>query len=265
MTSKRRPRENLRFLNIHLEPDRQLRAIIKMLRYYSDESDRLEAALQTAEVEYAQAGEDELSGASRKLSRLSGESIYDDAAYSMGAVGMLAPFVEAIFYQSFVAISEKFRSAPTVFPHKRWKAAKAIRWDCHFVVPKKGKPRKNLVEGILQISDALRLMPKFPDDLEQRLDALFSYRNKMFHHGLEWPAREQKAFDKYINSKQWPKTWFRWSDEDGEPAIFYLSSEFIFDAVAMIDEILDGLGSFVLEWKKEINIPVVEVKRRIKE
>ena len=61
-------------------------------------------------------------------------SVYQSAAHSMAAVGMLAPFLESIFYQSFFGIKNNFFS-DNKHPndHSRWEKAAIDTWDCHFV------------------------------------------------------------------------------------------------------------------------------------
>jgi hypothetical protein len=65
-------------------------------------------------------------------------SVYQDAAHSMAAVGMLAPLFESILCQSFRGIRRSFETnSIPLSPHQRWKStAMEERWDCHSVVSK---------------------------------------------------------------------------------------------------------------------------------
>jgi hypothetical protein len=74
--SHRRPRKYLRLLNLGFDAEDQLKAIKSMLSHYSAKKAELAATID----------EDTEPGAHF-------EAIYANAAFSMGALGMLAPFV----------------------------------------------------------------------------------------------------------------------------------------------------------------------------
>jgi hypothetical protein len=172
-------------------------------------------------------------------------STYQDAAHSMSAVGMLAPLIETIFYQCFQSIGKRFY--PVAHPHKphdRWNAVHGIQWDCHFVVAN-GRARKDIVQGIFQLSDAVGLTGRFPADLKPMLSALFAYRNSMFHHGFEWPVDERDRFAKRIANEGWPADWFAVATTDGKPWMFSLSDKFIRHCVKSTEQVLQAIGSFV--------------------
>lgn len=174
-------------------------------------------------------------------------SIYEDAAHSMAAVGMLAPFIESIFYQSFFGIKkELFSENKGHNRHQRWEESTVDTWDCHFVW-RQNHREKNLVEGILQLSDATGLKNFLPDDLAVLLKVLFAYRNKMFHFGFEWPTKERKKFWQRIQNENWPSNWITAAKHGGEPWIIYLSDDFITHCVERTEEILDGISYFVFK------------------
>ncbi|MDZ4855268.1 MAG: hypothetical protein SGJ26_10515 [Nitrospirota bacterium] len=172
-------------------------------------------------------------------------SSYQGAAHSMSAVGMLAPLIETIFYQVFQGIGSRFY--PATHPedeHERWKAKRATQWDCHkFVVG--DRVQTDLVRGILQLADAVGLTDRLPADLKSTLSALFSYRNKMFHHGFEWPVEERERFAKHMRDESWPSDWIIKSTTGDKPWIFYLSDKFIEHCLATVNQVLDAIGSFV--------------------
>jgi hypothetical protein len=172
-------------------------------------------------------------------------SVYQGAAHSMSAVGMLAPLVETVFYQCFRGIGNRFfpASHPTQ-KHERWNAAHAIQWDCHLLVVG-NRSERNLVRGILQLSDAVGLASRLPSDLKPTLSALFAYRNNMFHHGFEWPIEERDLFAKRIADERWPSDWFSEATSGDKPWIFYLSDKFIEHCLTTIDNVLDTIGVFV--------------------
>lgn len=112
-------------------------------------------------------------------------SVYQSAAHSMAAVGMLAPFIESLFFQSFMGMKDFFSKGEVACnTHIRWDQSKTDGWDCHYVWGNNSRKR-DLVKGIIQLSEATGLTKYLPDDLERTLTILFSYRNKMFHFGFE--------------------------------------------------------------------------------
>ena len=140
-------------------------------------------------------------------------SIYQSAAHSMAAVGMLAPLTESIFGGIFEGVGRR-------------------------------KPSGQLARSIMSMVDdeRLGLGEYMPDDLRQTLDALFLYRNKMFHHGFEWPPGPRKHFAESLDA--WPKGWFDSATSDGEPWIFYMSPEFISHCLDTLEDVLRGLIRF---------------------
>jgi hypothetical protein len=171
------------------------------------------------------------------------ESTYQDAAHSMAAVGMLAPLIESIFHQSFDGLRHNFleHSKVPLNPHPRWEWSGAAQWDCHFVWSAKGS-RRDLVAGIVQLAQAIGLFPHLPPDLTQTLQALFAYRNRMFHNGFEWPFVERERFQQRI--RDWPANWFAVATSDNRPWIFYLTDTFIQHCLTTIDSVLSSVGGF---------------------
>lgn len=170
-------------------------------------------------------------------------SVYQDAAHSMAAVGMLAPLVESIFFQGFAGIRKNIIQSPIPNDHRRWSQAADDQWDCHFVWSK-GQRKEDLVAGILQLAEAVELTPFLPPHLNITLQALFEYRNRMFHCGLEWPLMERERFLKRIADSTWPSEWFSQATRDGRPWIFYLSPEFIDHCIGIVEKVIDGMGAF---------------------
>ena len=171
-------------------------------------------------------------------------SVYQMAAHSMAAVGMLAPLMESIFYQAFQAA--RLLLSATVNPecdHYRWQRPAEDQWDCHFVW-KHGRRSTNLVEGIMQLSDAVELSPYLPNDLKFILQALFEYRNKMFHCGFEWPVLERHRFARRIDTSGWPIDWFAKTTIGGNPWIFCLTDTFTSHCLDAIECIIEGMGAF---------------------
>ncbi len=179
------------------------------------------------------------------LEGLAYESVFQDAAHSMAAVGMLAPFLETVFFQCFRGIGKHWLNGQNpVSGHDRWQATQTLMWDCHNVISK-GRCRTDLVRGILQLADEIGLRSKLPTDIEPILTSLFAYRNKMFHFGFEWPLEERIAFQKRIEEEKWPPAWFSRATSADEPWIFYMSDEFIDLCLEATNQVLTAFGEFV--------------------
>jgi hypothetical protein len=252
------PREYLRRFYPDFDITSQLDAIREMLKLYKEQSDRRSARLdehmeRVAEAEVDRQDWERRARAHNEAGEYFHQNFYMEAAYSMGALGMLAPFVETVFVQGFQAIGPNLQSPPTYPPHGRWLGPNKKQWDCRFVF-NNGKFERDIAKGIAQISHALGLTPKFPNDFDQRIEALFLYRNRVFHDEFEWPNRERLEFESRIKSL--PIEWFDKAEKnkghgDEEVWLFYLSNDFIGDAVATIEAVLDGMGSFVDEERRQ--------------
>jgi hypothetical protein len=230
-----------------LDYDAQLIAVHNLLRRHKDSDQALTDEIRRIE-EHARKtkGLRNEHLANEWLDRLHA-SVYQDAAHSMAAVGMLAPLMESIFYQAFQAT--RYHLSATVDPqrdHQRWQQPAEDQWDCHFVW-KSGRRSTNLVEGILQLADAAELSPYLPNDLKFTLQALFEYRNKMFHYGFEWPIGERQRFATRIDTSGWPIDWFAKATMGGDPWIFYLTDTFTSHCMDAIGSIIEGIGAFARE------------------
>ena len=104
------------------------------------------------------------------------QSFFQYAAHSMAAVGMLAPFTETLFTKFFPGL-----------PREKMKNKQGI-------VKAIGTHSKSS-------SESRRLVRFFPEDYEETLDALFSYRNKMFT--MDSYGRRMSAKSSKRGSKKW--------------------------------------------------------------
>ena len=143
------------------------------------------------------------------------QSIYEDAARSMAAVGMLAPLIESLFKQLYRVLKREW-------PH-----------------------RADVVGTVVEIVEE-EAITAMPHNLEPALRALFEYRNKMFHHGFEWPPSERTAFAKRICDADWPSSWFDRAMDGPEPWIFYLSPVFITHCLGLIEDVMAVVRSFLI-------------------
>lgn len=172
------------------------------------------------------------------------ETYYLDAVHSTAAVGLLAPFLEALY----VAIFQNFRSeverAVQAFPeHDRSRAPESKLCDPNYFFKQNPKPKRSIVRGTIQLAELIELEQFFPSDYRNTLDALFSYRNKMLHCGFVWPEKERENFkQKFGNS--WPEDWFECMDRGDESYVIYVSPEFINHCLRTIDDIMTGVEKY---------------------
>ena len=145
------------------------------------------------------------------------DSFYQDAAHSMVAIGMLAPFIESVFRQAFRGIHEEL-------------------------------PRRDLEKNITKIVDKVGMREYMPNDLGPTLSALFAYRNNMFHGGFEWAPNDRQQFEKRLNSSDWPSDWFGRVTSGDEPWMFYMSRIFISHCLASIEQVITGIEKFLKAW-----------------
>lgn len=236
-------RDRALFLLGEVDLDAQLLAIRGMLRRNKQADDAtiadiedLKTAIRSARGTHAQHLEDQW------LDRLHG-SVFQDAAHSMTAAVMIVPFVESLF----VSIFNRLRTHDAVYNAASSYSAFASAenfWDPHYAESGGRLKKGSLVDGIVRLSDATSLATYLPQDLKAVLTALFSYRNKVFHHGFEWPTCEREKFCSRIAEEGWTD-WFSYSSSDNRPWIIYMRTTFIEYCLTAIDRILQGVGEFL--------------------
>lgn len=175
------------------------------------------------------------------------ESVYEDAAHSMAAIGMLAPFIETVFGQVFESVKQGYEGkAPPSPDHRRWKAEEAKQWNCRWFCKKDGGMENDVVRGILELSRVTGLLPYLPPELRPILNAVFGYRNNMLHNGFEWPLAVRDKFRRRTES-EWPSDWFSWAQSGNAPWVCYMTDALINECLTYIDQIIDAIGQFVTE------------------
>ena len=175
----------------------------------------------------------------RWINRLHDEA-FQSAAHSMAAVGMLAPFVEALFARIFGCIRDKrlcdLPAQENEETYWNWK-------------------RGGLCVGLKRLADSTGLAGFLPDDYHKTVGALIRYRNVMFHNGFEWPKKECKEFQEAM--KKWPEGWFESASQNGffksgveenlhpDTRRFDMQDDFIEHCLDTIDKVIDGFGKFL--------------------
>ena len=153
-------------------------------------------------------------------------SSFEDAANSAVAVALLAPFIEALFSRAFRVFQQRSMGD---LPSEDF-------------LKKKGE---SVFDHASRVSCSIGLEKFFPKDYRETLEALFFYRNAVFHNGIEWPEDELKTFRCHTQRKEWPEEWFFASTSDGEPWLFSVSAEFIQHCLQTIHGIIDGTGAYI--------------------
>jgi len=122
-------------------------------------------------------------------------SIYLGAAHSMAAVGMLAPLTEAIFQHAFHELRRRSRPDELPSSHARWGLPLTdSQWDCHFTCANGERAENtNVIEGILQLSEATDLLPHLPSDFPQVLRASSSTETRCFIAGSSGLSKTAKS------------------------------------------------------------------------
>ena len=228
--------------------DSQLRAIRALLRTHSDARLALETEIKEIEIfSKSVSGIANDHAIDEWVDRLH-ESVFQDAAHSMAAVGMLAPFIEALFKRAFPGVKELLgtKDFRKKVDHPRWQMIDDKIFNCRFSC----NGNLNIVAGISELSDALGMDEFMPPGLGEVLGALFHYRNKMFHFGFEWPISERRIFKENIRNAGWPSDWFLESMTGDETWIFYMSHVFVAHSLDTFREVISGLGKFVREFHK---------------
>ena len=172
------------------------------------------------------------------------ETYYLDGVHSTAAVGLLAPFMEALFVAIYKSYRGQVQQAVDDNPyHCRAKAGEAKLSDPHYFFTEKGK-KKNLVAGIGQLADLIKLRRFFPEDYVEVLGALFSYRDKMLHCGFVWSEKERENFKQKFGNN-WPEDWFECMDRgDEESYVIYMTNEFIKHCLKTVDDIMKGIEAY---------------------
>jgi hypothetical protein len=232
------------FEDIDLEA--QMAAVRSLIRRNREADAALEAEISELEAQVKTLEENEAGIAEAFWVGQMEHSVFQDAANSMAAVGMLAPMFEAIFTNLFAALGRATNSKPLFHSSEealtaRKQRAIADHWDPHVVFDSKGR-REDLVAGILQLATDTGLEAHLPSDYGKVITGLFLYRNMMFHNGFEWPVERRDAFAKQIKNQGLPDAWFRSSFRNHQPWIYYMSTVYVDRCLALVGEVLTAVG-----------------------
>lgn len=175
------------------------------------------------------------------------QATYDDGANSMAAIGMVAPMVESLFSQAFASLGLLYSEKDIAPPEdERWTLAGGDeqRWNCQYYFKNAGEPPKqDIISGIVQLSRATGLKNHISKADFVWIRAMLTYRNFMFHNGLEWTPRRRAEFTKVIEAQKW-EHFFSSATSGGYPWVFYIEKRVMAEIPDVIERILDGMGNF---------------------
>ncbi|TBE02316.1 hypothetical protein [Rhizobium ruizarguesonis] len=174
------------------------------------------------------------------------ESVYRDAAESMAAIGMIAPLVESTLGQSLAALGDMYdRNNISPGKQERWTRAQKhkARWNCQFYYNDKKEEKNNIILGMPQLAGACGLDKFLSQEFMSWFEAMFTYRNSMFHGGFEWTVDRRELFEKSVEKNGWDR-FFSCSTTNGRPWIYYIKDEAIDALPTMVENMLDSLGRF---------------------
>ncbi|MGO7821237.1 hypothetical protein ACC684_28715 [Rhizobium ruizarguesonis] len=182
------------------------------------------------------------------------ESVYRDAAESMAAIGMIAPLIESTLGQSLAALGDMYdRKNISPGKHERWTRAEKhkARWNCQFYYNGKKEAKNNIILGMPQLAGACGLHKFLSQDFMTWFEAMFTYRNFMFHGGFEWTIERRDFFEKESQKKGWDR-FFTCSTTNDRPWIYYINDEAIVAFPTMVESMLDSLGRFTKSLPSEL-------------
>mgnify|MGYP003669878721 CR=1 FL=1 len=262
------PRGYLHKLKLDFDPESQLREIHKLLKRNEEADQTLDLETKESEQQLKTLQEDEtaeyqrLDMAEATVIDHYHEATYQGIAHSMAAVGMLAPFMETIFNQCFQNLGEKYPREQFEYPkHDRWQKIGKDFWDCRikFIFPVQNQStggqqqagkiqQKNAVlKGVEELAEATGLIAYLPADYLKVFSALKSYRDSMFHNGMEWPLKERTEFINRLEKNKDSAAWFAkaTTGEEESPWMIFMTEKFIKRCLQLAEEVLDAFGALV--------------------
>jgi len=165
------------------------------------------------------------------------EGVYWDASMSMAAIGQFAPFLESLFAAFFHQYGSQTGPEPT---KERFSCARTAAYDPHIVFAKESS-HKDLIQGILQLVAACGLSGKMPEKFDDTIKCAFTYRNKMFHNGLEWSKSEPAKFSKFLKDNRIPQEWFSVATSGDSPWCYFMTAVFISHLLTFSEKLLQIL------------------------
>lgn len=193
--------------------DEQIRAVRQFLSWQGRAEASMREEMERAEQVVKAASGEVRDWLNEDLIERWQSSVYEDATRSIAAAVMVAPLIESLFHRLALTLRTPWQG-------------------------------RRIPREIMKLVTYCGLS-ETPNDLEPTLKALFMYRNKMFHWGIEWPIEERGRFEKLITDSGWPTSWFDQAIEGDGPWVFYLTEEFVSRCVDLVEQLVDAVRDFI--------------------
>jgi hypothetical protein len=252
------PRDCANVLLGPIEIDMQLLAIRSLLQ-----RNRAEDARLLTELEEIERRARSLTGwanefASDDYGEALYRTVYQDGTHALAALGLVAPLIESVLIRLFRYVPRMVD--PATPRHPRWDAIDAEKkWNCKFRLDEEtGEWKEDVIGGVNQLAKVL--VPSYLGRNDRRrLEALFRYRNNMFHNGMEWPEDKATAFDKF--AKECPAGWFTSARRGDRPWIFYMTGAFTDDCLALLARFTENVGTIFIHWNQRTGLSLYDLMR----
>lgn len=175
-------------------------------------------------------------------------TVYQDGTHALAALGMIAPLAESVFVRLFEYVAKM--GVPKEYSRWRVPDADLRKWNCKLRWCESSQPQWNddIVGGVDQMAKMVDIDRLLTPNDRIRVRALFTYRNYMFHNGIEWPEERAAKFAEMAGG--WPDGWFGSARVGGRPWIFYLTDKFADDCFCMLERFVEGVGDLFVAWNE---------------
>jgi hypothetical protein len=173
-------------------------------------------------------------------------SVYCDAAYSHLVASSLATFFESFFFHEFHNLRDEYEARRKEYEGRalknssfdRWKLiSKDDFWNPKKVAYKLGKTKRDIVDGVQQLMEALEISIPIQPEKWLLIRTLFLYRNYVIHNGFEWRKAKLREFKSKVRNLKVDEC-FRSATSGNETWIIYMTKEFEFELVEFAFEIV---------------------------
>ena len=213
------------FPDLNFDPLEQLEYIENMVETLRKEEATEEKEIHSIEkdIERNKNNDSQLAILDAASNHYIGIFMRNDALRANIQIAMLAPAIEGLYKKSL-----------TILIKEEWGKEKL---DIFFK-KKDSSFEGDIVSGIVNILKKLNIQSYFSNDIEKYLSALFSYRNELFHNGLEW---KKEKCQKVLNNEH-KKGWFTLHADSRGPYFILPTRKFIDELITFFEESINGLA-----------------------
>jgi len=169
------------------------------------------------------------------------QSVFRDAAAVQAAVGTLAPFIEGFLAHAFdylLYLSDRLESGDG---SRDWGDRARLVGIPDWPQADQQAP---FIACVKKMTQALALEEWLDKNLLDRLELLFTFRNRSLHNAYRWPKATIARFKKCVDQRGW-QPWVQWAMCGEQPWMAYLTDEFISDQLSLTRRLTDGFRSVV--------------------